>query len=415
MMDRTAMKAGIRAYFETHRESIRNEILRILGEMVAQKTVNVPSDKLPRFDYLKIRGEEWRVAEIVKREFTQWGIPFDVFTRMEGRPNVIGYVGKGTDPGKKLFMACHMDVVPPGTGWDTDPFVMLERDGKVYGRGVLDNKGPLASSMLAAKVMKQVVGDDAIPGQLQVSGMSDEEASDPDGIDYGVHYLMEEKLISPTYAIIPDIGENMLKIDVAEKGRMVVRVHAKGVQAHGSTPHLGVNAIHKMARFLTSLEDYELQYTPDPVLKKPTVNVGEIHGGAAANIVPSECYCDIDLRIIPGQTPESVLEELRKLASQVADDFTLTIESASRPHAIDPNNILVKSIQQNATPFGLQPVPFGLGGGTFAKGMNEHGILAVGFGPGDDTAFHVANEFVEISQLVVFAEMICLVALDLIV
>jgi succinyl-diaminopimelate desuccinylase len=313
-----------------------------------------------------------------------------------------------------LYLACHMDIVPPGPGWDTDPFTMTEKDGKVYGRGVLDNKGPLTSSMLAGFVMKKVLGDEAIPGELQIAAMSDEEATDPDGIDYGVHYLMDEKLIDPTYAIIPDIGENMEKIDIAEKGRIVIRVTAKGVQAHGSTPHLGVNAIHKLARFLTHLETYTLKHTPDPTLKTPSVNVGEIHGGAAANIVPSECYCDIDIRIVPGQTPQSVLEELKQLAARVAPDFELTLEDASLPHSIDPNNILVQSIQANAGQFGLHPVPFGLGGGTFAKGMNQHGILSVGFGRGDDTAFHVANEFVDIEQLVVFSHMICLIAIDLI-
>jgi succinyl-diaminopimelate desuccinylase len=412
-MNKTEMKSKINQYFAGNKDHIRTEILRILKEMVAQKTVNVPTSKLPNFDYLSMRGEEWRVAEIVKREFDAWGIPYKVFEKQKGRPNVIGYIGKGEASDKKLFTACHMDIVPPGGGWSTDPFQMTEKNGKVYGRGVLDNKGPLASSMVAAKTMKTIIGDSAIPGELQTSALADEEATDPDGIDYGVHYLMEEKLIDPTYAIIPDIGENMQKIDTAEKGRIVVRIKAKGVQAHGSTPHLGVNAIHKMARFLTLLENYILKFTPDPILKGPTVNVGEISGGAAANIVPNECACDIDIRIVPGQTPESVRQELKSLSLQVADDFEVDLQDASLPHAINPDNILVKSIQENARQFGLNPVPFGLGGGTFAKGMNQHGILSVGFGPGDDTAFHVEDEFVEIEQLVTFAHLICLIAIDL--
>lgn len=413
-MERQEMKEKIKSYFKENHHSLQKEMLTLLSEMVAKKTVNVPSNKLANFDYLTMRGEEWQVGEIVKREFEQWGLRTKVAERVKGRMNVIGYVGRNEDQNKKLFMACHMDIVPPGQGWDTDPFVMTEKDGKVYGRGVLDNKGPLVSSMLAAKVMKTVLGDEALSGELQVAGMADEEASDPDGIDYGIHFLMEEKHIDPTYAIIPDIGENMLKIDVAEKGRVVVTVIAKGVQAHGSTPHLGVNAIHKMARFLTLLEEHTLTYDEDPILKEPTVNVGEIHGGAAANIVPNECTCDIDFRIVAGQTPDGVLGELKELAAKVADDFEFNVASATTPHSINPENILVKSIQENSETFGMRPVPFGLGGGTFAKGMNQHGILAVGFGPGDDTAFHVANEYVEIKQLMIFAELICLVALDLV-
>jgi len=412
-MDKQSLKNEISAYFQENEDSIESSILRILKDMIAQKTVNVPSSKLGNFEYLSMRGEEWRVADIVKREFDQWGIPYDVFEKQKGRPNVIGYVGSGEESGKILFTACHMDIVPPGTGWDTDPFVMTEREGKVFGRGVLDNKGPLVSSMIAARIMKTVIGQRSFTGQLQVSALADEEAADPDGQDYGIHYLMEENLIDPTYAIIPDIGENMEKIDIAEKGRVVIQVTAKGVQAHGSTPHLGVNAINKMAHFLTALENYTMKYSPDQTLKEPTMNVGEITGGAAANIVPNECVCDIDFRIIPGQTPENLREELRQLSLDIADDFEFSIEDATLPHAIDPDNILVHSIQNNSTLFGLNPVPFGLGGGTFAKGMNQNGILAVAFGPGDDTAFHVANEFVEIEQLVTFAQLICLIAIDL--
>ncbi|MBN1357094.1 ArgE/DapE family deacylase [bacterium] len=412
-MSQEKLKAAINEYFTAHSSVIETEILRILGEMVSKRTVNVPTSKLGNFDYLTIRGEEWRVAEIVQREFDSWGIRYDVFERQKGRPNVIGYLGKGEDHSKILFIACHMDIVPPGSGWETDPFVMTRRDGFVYGRGVLDNKGPLASSLLAAKVIKDIGADESITGQLQISALADEEAGDPDGVDYGIHYLMEENLISPAYAIIPDIGENMKKIDIAEKGRMVITVRAVGKQAHGSTPHLGVNAINKMARFLAELEHHTFQYVEDPILRKPTVNVGEIHGGAASNIVPSECTCDIDCRIVPGQTPEGVRDEMKMLSLRIADDFEFSIGDASLPHAIDPDNILVKSIQANARAFGLLPEPFGLGGGTFAKGMNEHGILAVAFGPGDDTAFHMANEYVEIKQLVTFAHLICLIAADL--
>lgn len=413
-MNKAEMKARIKAYFEENREAVLREILDLLKEMVAEKTVNVPTSKLGNFDYLTIRGEEWKVGDIVEREFKKWNIRYDVFSRMKGRPNVIGYVGRGDEGAKKLFMACHMDIVPPGTGWDTDPFDMVEKDGKVYGRGVLDNKGPLASSMLAAKIMKEVIGDDNLAGELQISGMSDEEAADPDGVDYGVHYLMDENLIDPTFAIIPDIGENMRKIDVAEKGRVVVTVTSKGVQAHGSTPHLGVNAINKMANFLVLLENYTLKHDKDPILDHCTVNVGEIHGGSAANSVPNECSVDIDIRIVPGQTPDSVKDELRQLSLKVADDFDFSLGNRTLPHAINPDNVLVNSIQENAKEFGLEPEPFGLGGGTFAKGMNEHGILAVAFGPGDDTAFHVANESLPVDQLVTFAELTCLVAIDLI-
>jgi acetylornithine deacetylase/succinyl-diaminopimelate desuccinylase family protein len=408
------MKERLIEYFREHEGELRELLLALLGEMVAQRTVNVGAGRLEEFPYLKVRGEEYRVGDIVRRELDSWGIRHRVFARIPERPNIIAEVGSGRS-GRALLVAAHMDVVPPGDGWSTDPFEMVVDGDRVYGRGVLDNKGPLVAAMLAAKALKEELGEEAIPGLLQVAALADEEASDPDGLDYGIGYLLEEGLIAPTHAIIPDIGENMLKIDIAEKGRVELSVTAVGKQAHGSTPERGVNAITMMARFLARLEGHTLEHTPDPILGGPTVNVGVIRGGAAANIVPAECVATIDLRLVPGQTPEGVVEELRALAAETGGELRFSIEEASRPHAIDPDNELVRAIQANCERFfGFRPEPYGLGGGTFAKGLNLNGIAAVGFGPGDDEAFHVADEFVSIRQLLDFACILCLVALDLV-
>ncbi len=115
--------------------------------MVAQRTVNVVSEKLAEHR-LQFRGEEYRVAEIVTREFDRWGVRYDVHARHEGRPNAIGRLGRDRT-GQRLLLAGHMDIVPPGDGWDSDPYTVTVRDGKAFGRGVLD-KGPLAAILLAA-------------------------------------------------------------------------------------------------------------------------------------------------------------------------------------------------------------------------------------------------------------------------
>jgi succinyl-diaminopimelate desuccinylase len=158
----------------------------------------------------------------------------------------------------------------------------------------------------------------------------------------------------------------------------------------------------------------KLKYDEHPLLGKPTINLGEIHGGAAPNIVPGDCLIYLDIRSIPGQTQNGIIGEFEKLAREVADDFTIEVQSASEPHAIKPDNILVQKIQENAQQvMGFQPEPFGMGGGTFAKTLNLCNIAAVGYGPGDDEAFHVANERVEIKQLVDFACLISMISLDL--
>jgi acetylornithine deacetylase/succinyl-diaminopimelate desuccinylase family protein len=308
-----------------------------------------------------------------------------------------------------------MDVVPAGEGWDTDPYEVVEKDGFLYGRGVLDDKGPLVSTIVAVEVLKKLKLEDEIKGELQIAALSDEEAEDPDGIDYGVGYLIEENLINSTYAIIPDIGENMKAIDVAEKGRTVFKVTAIGKQAHGSTPEKGINAVYMMAKFVNQIEKLKFDYEVHPVLGHPSLNLGEIHGGAAPNIVPGTCFVYLDIRTVPGMTKESVKAAIESCMAKVENGkFEVEIMAWSEPHGINPDNELVHAIQENSEDIlGFKPETFGMGGGTFAKTLNLAGIMAVGWGPGDDEAYHVANEYVEIKQLMDFAQLTCLTALDL--
>jgi len=215
--------------------------------------------------------------------------------------------------------------------------------------------------------------------------------------------------------IIPDIGENMKSIDIAEKGRTVFKITAKGKQAHGSTPELGVNAVYMMAKIVTEIEKMKFNYTKHDVLGHPSLNLGEIHGGAAPNIVPGSCFIFIDIRTVPGMTKESVIAKLQECADKVKDgNFKVDVMSWNEPHGIDPDNDVVHSIQKHSKEIlGFSPKTFGMGVGTYAKTLNLNNVIAVGWGPGDDTAFHVANEYVEIKQLIDFALMTCLVSLDL--
>ncbi|OGU57549.1 MAG: hypothetical protein A2V66_11120 [Ignavibacteria bacterium RBG_13_36_8] len=408
------LKLLVTEYFRNNSEEVKKRIVDLVKVMVKEKTINVVSEKLNQFPSLKFRGEEYKVANIVKQEFDKIGIPYEEFSRMEGRPNVVAKLGKNQN-GKRLLMPAHMDIVPAGEGWDSDPFELIEKNGKLFGRGTLDNKGPLASIMTAGEILKKLGIDKELNGELLISALSDEEAEDPDGIDYGIGYLMQEKLISPTYAVIPDIGGNMKEIDVAEKGRTVFKITATGKQAHGSTPERGVNAVYMMAKLIKEIEKIKFQFKVHPVLGKPSVNLGEIHGGAAPNIVPGTCYIYLDIRTVPGMTKNSVIRKLKECGKKVKKGkFKIDIMSWNEPHDIDPKNEVVNVIQANAKEIlGFKPKTIGMGGGTYAKTLNLHGITAVGWGPGDDAAFHVANEYVETKQLIDFALMTCLIAVDL--
>ncbi|MDZ7330529.1 MAG: ArgE/DapE family deacylase [candidate division KSB1 bacterium] len=403
----------INQYFQDHRKAIEQRIIELVTEMVRQRTVNVIPEKLPEHPYLRVRGEEYRVAEIVKRELSRLGIPFDEFARQRERPNIIGKLGKNVS-GKRLLLPAHMDVVPAGEGWEHNAFDVVVKDGKLYGRGTNDNKGPLAAILLASAVIKQLELDQQLNGQLLIAALADEEAADPNGVDYGIGYLLEGRLINPTHAIVPDIGHEMREIDIAEKGRMVIRISAFGQQAHGSTPEKGINAIFMMAKLIPLLEQLQFEYHPHPLLGGPTLNLGEIHGGVAANVVPANCSIYLDIRTVPGMDRTGVLDQIHRCIDRIpGGNFQVEILSESLPFSVSADNELVKLIQKyTESELGFIATPMGMGGGTYAKNLIQHGVLTVGWGPGGDTA-HIANEYIELLQLVDFARLSVLIAIDL--
>lgn len=407
------LREKINRYFQDHREAIEQRLIELVTEMVKQRTVNVIPEKLPEHPYLKVRGEEYRVAEIVKRELARSGIQFDEFARQKERPNIIGRLGKNVS-GKRLLLPAHMDVVPAGEGWDHDAFDVLIKDGKLYGRGTNDNKGPLAAIMLAAEVIKQLDLEQQLNGELLIAALADEEAADPDGVDYGIGFLLEDRLINPTHAIVPDIGHEMREIDIAEKGRIVIRITAVGQQAHGSTPEKGINAIFMMAKLIPLLEQLQFEYQAHPLLGGPTLNLGEIHGGVAANVVPANCSIYLDIRTVPGMDGTGVLDQIHRCIDRIpGGNFQVEILSESLPFSVSADNELVKLIQKyTESELGFIATPMGMGGGTYAKNLIQHGVLTVGWGPGGDTA-HIANEYIEIQQLVDFARLTVLIATEL--
>ena len=397
-------------YVNENKENLTELFVDLLGKLIAEPTVNVVESKMADFPYLKERGEETRTANIIKAWADKEGFNYEVFARQPERENVI--IHFGNNEGKRLFIPGHMDVVPPGEGWDSDPFELKIDGDTVIARGVADNKGPLAAILVALKILKESGVE--LKGGLQIAALADEEAMSETGVDYGMEYLLEEGLVKADYSIVPDIGGEMHNIDVAEKGRVVFEVTAIGKQAHGSTPDLGINAINNMAEFLIRLKNYNFNYTPHEILNNCTVNVGEIVGGAASNIVPGTCTTTIGVRIVPGQEPEAIKEELTTLTEGLEADFKIEIKAASYPHDTDPNSMLVHTIQDTTEEIcGFRPEPMGMGGGTYAKSLNLHGIEAVGFSTGNGAAMHVANEYASISEHIYFAKVISVIAAKL--
>jgi acetylornithine deacetylase/succinyl-diaminopimelate desuccinylase family protein len=379
------------------------ELVELTCKLIRARTENPP-------------GRESLASRVVEDYLSALDIPYTLHKKEPERTNIVARIGPPTPTGTKgpsLLVACHLDVVPAGDGWASDPFEPLVKDGRVYGRGATDNKGQMAASMVLARFLKE--NEAQLQGEFLLIGAADEER----GSRLGLEYLLEECGLRADYAIIPDVSYGMRKIDVAEKGALFIGITSIGKQAHGSRPEEGVNAIWNMIDLLQELKALTFKRTSLPLFTPPTLNLGTIQGGAARNIVPGKCQVGVDIRHLPGESKEEILERIWDIIRRVEKQnptacFELEVESYLEPSAVDERNPLIGLLQKHTQAvLGLRPELIGLSGATVTKQLLQKGIIAVGFGPGSEKEAHVANESIEVQQLADFVEIMALVCMEL--
>ena len=380
-------------------ESRRKELIRIASDLIATNTENPP-------------GRERLAARVVQKYLDGMGIRHESFEKEPERTNVVARIGSGSP---SLLVACHLDVVPAGDGWSQDPFKATVTDGKMIGRGATDNKGQMASCMILAEYLRGK--EDSLNGEFILVAAADEER----GSRLGLEYLLEECGLRADYAIIPDVSYSMRKIDVSEKGALFLEVTSHGKQAHGSLPETGVNAIWNMVELLKEIETLPsaFKHTSHPLFTPPTLNLGTIQGGAARNIVPGRCVAGLDIRYLPGDTKEDIIalveERIKKVErANPQARFELKVGCDLPPSEVSYDNPLVGLIQRHTEDvLGVSPELIGMPGTTVTKQLLDKGVTAVGFGPGEESQAHMADESIEIQQLVDFAKIMARISCEL--
>lgn len=368
--------------FEKHVE--RDEIVRIVGELVRQNTVNPP-------------GNEHLCKAIVTDCMRSLGMEISFFEKEPGRTNIVGRIGAGA---KSIGFVSHMDVVPPGEleQWNTPPFEPTIIDGRIYGRGTLDDKGSFACAFSACKAF--LAEHPSFDGTIYLIAAADEEM----GSELGIIYLVEECGLRFDVAIIPDGGRMDLSI-YGEKGILWVELESRGIQAHGSTPELGRNAIIPLAEALVEIKDLDLGANYDHAFDGWTMNVGTIQGGSSSNTVPSMARASIDFRLPSGIGKTQVLAQIEDKLAAVRrrspdSEVSVKVLHETEPHISDKNSIIIRSFDSAARRLGLPMNYETFGGNTVAKNLFFAGITSVVHYPGDDKLAHVPNEFVIIDELV---------------
>ncbi|MEJ5165553.1 MAG: M20/M25/M40 family metallo-hydrolase [Thermoanaerobaculia bacterium] len=383
-------------------DNLRDYIVELTKRMVRERTVNYNPADFPEGsgpDGMKSPGEEYKVVNILKEELQKAKIPYKIYAKDEKRPNIMAYVGKNLPGYKKLLVVLHTDTVPSGVreDWSFDPFEPFEKNGKLFGRGVLDNKGPLASSF--ATLLKLKERENEIKGQFIFGAFADEEVE----AGYGFDWVLDQNLIECTDALIPDIAGSMKTINIAEKGRVLFRVKFKGLSAHAMDPSKGVSAIYCASNFLNKLQYFNFSYKEHPVLTPPTFNPGLIKGGEAPNAVPAYCEVAVDVRYLPGMDLEVMKGELEGVIKDTilpGASYTIEMEGNLPPSEVKADSPMVKIIKE----FVPDAEIVGSGGITFAKFLVLKGIEAVGWAPGDEATYHKPDEEISVDELCTFSE-----------
>jgi acetylornithine deacetylase len=367
------------------------EVLQTLRDLIAIPSVN-PMRPCPGV------AVEREVADYIEGVLRRSGVDCERQTVFEGRENVVGVVHasvKENGARRGLMFNSHMDTVPVAN-MSIDPFDPVLRDGRVYGRGACDAKGPIAAMLAAVTAYAE---RRERPSTVVFAAMADEELAFS-----GSWKLIERDW--PVSACV--VGEpTRLSLIVAHKGVARWRVRVKGVSAHGATPHAGRSAIYDGARVCLALEAYAAELasrTPHELLGCPSINVGRAQGGQSVNVVPDLCELEMERRLLPGEDGREVLREcearLRELVGAGAEfEF-------EEPYIVDPAldtppgaEVAHAVREAHRAEFGSDCEVGGAHYGTDASKLARAGIETVVCGPGDVAQAHTKDEYVEVEQL----------------
>jgi succinyl-diaminopimelate desuccinylase len=358
---------------------VANGVVALTQELVRTETINPP-------------GNEARAAAVLGARLEAAGL--EVSAHELGEPARTSLVARLAPA---LCLTGHLDTVPlGGRDWARDP-LGAEIDGdRLHGRGASDMKGGVAAIVVAAERVAALGHGRA---GLEVVLCAGEET----GCDGALALARADGALGRAGAVL--VAEPTTNMPcVAHKGVVWLDAVAEGRTAHGSMPHLGDNAIHKLARAVTRLEGFGFDAPEHPLLGAATLNVGTIAGGLNINSVPDRARAGLDVRTVPGLSAEAVAEQL---AAAAGAEVRIETRLALDPVDTDPGDPWVRDVFEVMGPLiGETPEARGLAYFTDAAALvPAYGTPpAVICGPGDADQAHRTDESCSVAALEAAAE-----------
>jgi acetylornithine deacetylase len=360
-----------------------SDVAQLAAKLVAVESINP--------DVVPGGSGEASLAQVVAEWCDRAGLEATLSDAAPGRPNVVA-IARGRGGGRSLMLNAHLDTV--GVAGMTDPFTPRLEGGRLYGRGAYDMKGSLAACMLAVARARR----DGLSGDVVLTAVADEEFA-----SVGTEAIASSMRVDA--AIVTEPTE--LELAVAHRGFVHVEIETVGRAAHGSRPHLGIDAIAKMGRVLVGIEDLDRRLRAHPT--HPYVGSGSVHaslieGGQEFSSYPARCVVQAERRTIPGETAALVEGELAGIVAAAGEgdsDFTAHVRvlASREPFETPEDAELVRVVRRCAAQvLGAEPELVGVSFWADSALLADAGIPTVLFGPRGEGA-HAEVEWVDVASL----------------
>ena len=335
---------------------------------------------------------EGNVAQALADVLGAWGFRVELMSAAPGRDNVVARIGPSG--GRTLLFNGHLDVVGVD-GMVHAPFSAEEHDGRLYGRGSCDMKGGVAAMCAAAARAAR----DGLHGEIIVSAVVDEEFE-----SLGTRALVASGLRADA-AIVTE--PTRMAVNPAHRGFVWVEFCFAGLAAHGSRYDLGIDAIRHAGFVLDELERLQhdvLDLRTHHLLGHASLHASTISGGTGWSTYPDTCVLRIERRTLPGETTASVISEFEQACARATTrDAALDVQVrhvlTQGPSDVPADATIVRALEAAMRAEGEPVRHEGMSAWTDAALLNEAGIPAICYGPGDIVLAHSAEEWVPLDEV----------------
>lgn len=366
------------------------EVINLLSQLLKFKSITPDDDGVLDFIANYMHGWDAKRLDFLSTQ-NEYGVKNLILSKRFG------------DGVSSLCFAGHIDVVPPGDGWDSDPFIPVQSEGYIYARGTQDMKGGVAAFLQACKDFECKHAGKDFDGTIYIILTSDEEG---DGINGTLHVLkyMKDNNLLPDFAIVAEptcsniFGDT---IKIGRRGSINGKISILGIQGHVAYPEKCVNPAHGLAKVFHNIADYDLDkgnefFSPSKIV------ITDIRGGMqVSNVTPDRVDIMFNVRNSNLTNEDSVRDYLKGVLDNLdyGLKYELSLKVSSKPFLTDKQSHIVKALSNSITKITkISPELNTKGGTSDARYFSSFGVLSVEFGVINDR-IHAKNERVSIDEI----------------